>query len=424
MAQDPLHVLWIEPSFPGRLGAVADWLIRHRGYRSTFYCNTVEPRQGGGWPSSVGDGLTVQTFNVGGVARDTSVTWSQALERSLCYAYGCGEVLEQNRPRPIDLIVGRSAGLGSSLFASVYYPRVPVVSLIDYYWHAHRNDLADDATSQRPSAYFHWRRSANAIELLDLEQATLAWTNSEWQRGLFPTEYRDSLFVQHDGVDARRFSVSPWHSNRIGPRMIAGRSISDTTRVVSFVARSLERLRGFDRFWTIADALIRSDPNVLVVAIGDPITRRGLDIDYHNRELLADLRTLHPLSDPDRLWLWGPSSSAAVQELLAVSDLHLAPSRVYPVARSVLQAMSSGCAVLASDTPPHREVITDGRDGFLIDSDDHDAWVRQARAVLADPAGFEPIGTSAGRLVRERYSHEVCLARLAERFTTLALGRG
>jgi glycosyltransferase involved in cell wall biosynthesis len=424
MAQDPLHVLWIEPSFPGRLGTVADWLVQHRGYRSTFYCNSVEPQQGGIRPASVGNGLTVQTFNVGGVARDSAVTWSQAMERSLCYAYGCGEVLEQKRPLPIDLIVGRSAGLGSSLFAPVYYPRVPVVSLVDYYWHAHRNDLADDARPERPPAYFHWRRSANAIELLDLEQATLSWTNSKWQRSLFPAEYRESLFVQHDGIDARRFSISPWHSKGTGPRTIDGRSIPDSARVVSFVARSLERLRGFDRFWMIADALIRSDPNVLVLAIGDPITRRGLDIEYHNRELLADLRTRHPLADSDRFWIRGPSSAAAVQELLAASDLHLAPSRVYPVARSVFQTLSSGGVVLASDTPPHREVITDGRDGFLIDGDDHDAWVRQAQAILDDPAKFRPIGDSAARLVRERYSHEVCLARLAERFTELALGRG
>ena len=44
MAQDPLHVLWVEPTFPGRLGAVADWLVRRRGYRSSFYCHTADPR--------------------------------------------------------------------------------------------------------------------------------------------------------------------------------------------------------------------------------------------------------------------------------------------------------------------------------------------------------------------------------------------
>jgi hypothetical protein len=33
MVQDPLSLLCIEPHFSGRLGAVADWLVRKRGYR-------------------------------------------------------------------------------------------------------------------------------------------------------------------------------------------------------------------------------------------------------------------------------------------------------------------------------------------------------------------------------------------------------
>ena len=44
MPQDPLHLLCIEPRFPGRLGAVADWLVRRRGYRCQFYCHTAEPQ--------------------------------------------------------------------------------------------------------------------------------------------------------------------------------------------------------------------------------------------------------------------------------------------------------------------------------------------------------------------------------------------
>ena len=189
MAQDPLHVLWIEPHFPGRLGAVADWLVRRRGYRCTFYCHRVEPRES--WPASVGQGLDVQVFGVGGVARDPAVTWSRTLERSLCYSYGCWEVLEKNRPRAIDLIVGRSIGLGSSLFAPVYSPAAPVVNFLDYYYHAHRHDLAGEAGPETAPAYFHWRRSMAAIDLLDLEQAALAWTPTDWQRGLYPAEYRD-----------------------------------------------------------------------------------------------------------------------------------------------------------------------------------------------------------------------------------------
>src|SRR5688572_6577346 len=124
MAEDPLHLLCIEPRFPGRLGAVADWLVRKRGYRCSFYCNTADAPAG--WPESAGRGLEVVNFGVGGVAREPSAAWTRQLERGLCYAYGCWEVLDARRPRPVDLVLGRSEGLGSALFAPVSLPGVPV----------------------------------------------------------------------------------------------------------------------------------------------------------------------------------------------------------------------------------------------------------------------------------------------------------
>ena len=273
MAQNPLHVLWIEPKFPGRLGAVADWLVRRRGYRCSFYCHTVDPRSS--WPPSVGKGLDVQIFGVGGVARESAVAWSRALERSLCYAYGCWEVLEKNRPRPIDLIVGRSADLGSALFAPVYCPGAPVVNFLDYFYHAHHHDLADEAGSETAPAYFHWRRSMAAIDLLDLEQASLGWTPTHWQRHLFPAEYRDEFLVLHDGIDTRRFARSPWHAAGHGPRSIGGRVIPDETRVVSFVARSLDRVRGFDRFLALRRTQADSGTRLMFCASWSAIRSSG-----------------------------------------------------------------------------------------------------------------------------------------------------
>jgi glycosyltransferase involved in cell wall biosynthesis len=422
MAQDPLHVLWVEPTFPGRMGAVADWLVSRRGYRSWFYCQTADPRAS--WPASVGKGLDVQIFGVGGVAREPAVTWSRALERSLCYSYGCWEVLAQKRPQPIDLIVGRSMGLGSALFAPVYWPAAPVVNFLDYFYHAHSHDLTDEVGPQTAPAYFHWRRSVNAIDLLDLEQATLGWTPTHWQRDLFPPEYRDEFLVLHDGVDTRRFVRSSWHAAGALPRSIAGRNVPGDTRVVSFAARSLDRLRGFDRFLTIADTLLRARADVLCVVVGDPIVRRGLDVEFHNRDYAAHLTTRQPPYDADRLWLLGPSAPSVVAEVLAASDLHIAPSRPYPVARSLLEAMAAGCVVLASDTEPHREVIEPGQTGLVADCRDTDALARQALAVLADRASYRPLGDAASKMVREQYAQDGCLPRLAERFSALAAAEG
>jgi glycosyltransferase involved in cell wall biosynthesis len=361
---------------------------------------------------------------VGGVARESAVAWSRALERSLCYAYGCWEVLEQRRPRPIDLIVGRSAGLGSSLFAPVYWPAAPVVSFLDYYYHAHRHDLADLAGAETPPAYFHWRRSMAGIDLLDLEQAALGWAPTNWQRELFPAEYREAIVVCHDGIDTRRLAPSTWHTRAKGPRSIAGRAIPDATRVVSFVSRSLDRLRGFDRFLQVADALLGAHRDVLCVVAGDPIVRRGLDVTFHNRDYPAHLLAAQPPPDAERLWFLGPVAPSVVAEILASSDLHIAPSRCYPFARSLLEAMATGCVVLAADTEPHREVITTGLTGLLIDGQNTDGFQQTALAVLSDTAAYRPLGDAAAAVVQERYSHDVCLPRIAEQFSALAGARG
>lgn len=421
MPQDPLHVLWIEPGFPGRLGGVADWLTRLRGYRSSFYCHTTAPKSH--WPASVGRGLEVETFGVGGAAREPAVAWTRTLERGLCYAYGCWEVLEKRRPRPIDLIVGRSSGLGSSLFAPVYWPAAPVVSHLDYYFAPRAHDLADEAGPDTPPSYYSWRRSMGAIDLLDLEQASLAWTSTEWQRGLYPTAYQPDIEVFHDGVDDSLFVDSPWHARGAGSRVIAGRAIGPATRVVSFAARTLDRLRGFDRFVALADKLMAERDDVICVAAGDPIVRRGLDVDFHNMDYFSHLRAARPGLDLDRFWMLGSVPPSTVAELLAASDLHVAPARTYPVARSLIEAMASGCAVLASDSPPNRELLTNGRDALLVDAGDPGALFEHARGILADRAAHRPLGAAAAERVRERYSRAVCLPKLAERFTNLVESR-
>ena len=52
MPQDPLSLLCVEPHFPGRLGATADWLVRRRGYHARFYCASADPPEH--WPPATG----------------------------------------------------------------------------------------------------------------------------------------------------------------------------------------------------------------------------------------------------------------------------------------------------------------------------------------------------------------------------------
>ena len=413
MPQDPLNLLCIEPSFPGRLGGVADWLVRRRGCRCHFFCHSVGPKES--WPTSTGRGMDVVSFNVGGVAREGMVPWRRSLERSLCYSFGAWEVVDARRPRPIDAVLGRSDGLGSSLFAPVSMPRIPVVQFFDYYYHGREHDLADEAGSETPAAYYHWRRAANAIDLLDLENGVVPWAPTLWQRDLFPLEYRDDFFVLHDGVDARSFA--PRSSK---PRTIAGRSLPEGTKVVTFVSKGLDRLRGFDRFLKLANALNRERSDVVAVVVGEPKVGRPLDVTFHGQNYRDLALKADPPPDPDRIWFLGGVTQGVLAEVLAGSDLHVYPSRTYPVSRSLLQAMAAGRVVLASDDPPVRELIRPGVDGLLASHGDPGDWVRLAREVLDDPAGHATLGESASRVVRERYDRDATLPLLAERLNRLA----
>jgi glycosyltransferase involved in cell wall biosynthesis len=412
MTEDPLHLLCIEPRFPGRLGAVADWLVRRRGYRCRFLCAGADPPEL--WPDSTGKGLDVVACPVAG---EGVVGWTRVLERGLAHARGYFHYLDQQRPRPVDLVLGRSAGLGSTLFVPVFQPGVPVVNLFDYFYQPRIHDLSADVSRDIPDAYWHWRRAANAMDLLDLENGATPWAPSAWQRDLYPPEYRADFLVLHDGIQTDR----ALHLS--GPRTFFGRPVPAEVRVVTFVARALDRLRGFDRFVRLANRLLRARADVICVAVGGPVVHRGLDVEFFGQDYRAHVLAREPLHDPGRVWFVDLGRPAQVAELLAGSDLHVYPSRPYPVSRSLLEAMAAGCVVLAADAPPMREVIEPGRTGLLAPPDDPDAWERLALAALRDPAAHRPLGEAAAAHARRHYARDVTLPALAERFTRLVQGK-
>lgn len=418
MTQDPLHLLCVEPRFPGKLGAVADWLVRKRGYRCWFYCSQADAEET--WPESVGKGLEIVGFGVGGVAKEPSVAWTRQLERGLCYAYGAWEVLESRRPRPIDIVLGRSGGLGSTLFVPVFAPHTPIVNLFDEFQHPRTHDLADELVPQLPPEYVQWRISSNAMELLDLENGVHPWTTSPWLRDLYPPEYREGFQVCPEGVDIKKYARIPKGSR---PRIIAGREVPNPWKIVSFVARTPDRLRGFDRFLALANQLLRERSDVLIVVAGGGSVRRMLDIQCYGRDYLAMALQENPPADLSRFWSLGLASPGDVADLLAVTDLHVDPSRPYRVSRSTLEALSAGAVVLAWDSAPLREVIDPGQTGLLVSPDDPAAPLRQALEVLDDLDGHRPLGEAATVMVREKFDRDQNLAKLASWLDELAKGK-
>jgi len=74
------------------------------------------------------------------------------------------------------------------------------------------------------------------------------------------------------------------------------------------------------------------------------------------------------------------------------------------MANSVLEALSIGRAVLASDIAGNRSLIDDGSTGFLFG--DESEFERRAAELVRDPGLRERLGRAGRELVARRYSPE------------------
>jgi len=79
----------------------------------------------------------------------------------------------------------------------------------------------------------------------------------------------------------------------------------------------------------------------------------------------------------------------------------------------LLEAMSIGCCVVASDTAPVREVIKDGYNGVLVDFFSASQIVSVIQKLLTDQEMINKLGVNARKSVVAEYDLEIkCLPKL------------
>jgi len=93
-----------------------------------------------------------------------------------------------------------------------------------------------------------------------------------------------------------------------------------------------------------------------------------------------------------------------------VSTVHVYLTYPFVLSWSVLEAMSAGCAIVASDTAPLREAIVDGETGRLVDFFDSAALAARVVELLDDPDQRSRLGAAARACAVRHYDlHTVCL---------------
>ena len=94
------------------------------------------------------------------------------------------------------------------------------------------------------------------------------------------------------------------------------------------------------------------------------------------RELDLDLSRIHFV---------GNLPYAEYIKLLQVSRCHVYLTYPFVLSWSLLEAMATGCCIVASDTAPIKEVIQNNFNGILVDFYDIDLLVKNVNLILNNP---------------------------------------
>jgi len=252
-------------------------------------------------------------------------------------------------------------------------------------------------------------KNASSLMHFDLADAGIAPT--AWQASTFPTVFRDKITVVHDGIDTQ--AVAP---NVNACLVLDGiGSLSRADEVITFVARNLEPYRGYHVFMRALPALLRQRPQARVLIVGANGTSYGASPPAGTTwqaKFAQEARAQMPDADWARVHFCGQLPYAQFVAMLQISKVHVYLTYPFVLSWSLLEAMSAGCAMVASNTAPVQEAITHGETGHLVDFFDGQALVEEVCTLLESPELRQRLGTAARAAVVARYDLKtVCLPR-------------
>lgn len=311
-----------------------------------------------------------------------------------------------------DIIIAHP-GWGESLFLKEVWPSARLGVYCEFFYNSHGADVGFDPefppsdVDATPCSL----RFKNLNNYMHFDIADAAISPTHWQASTFPQPFRDKITVVHDGID----------TDFLRPDENVSLTLNQTIRltreseVITFVNRNLEPYRGYHVFMRSLPELLKQRPNARVLIVG------GDDVSYGARpssggtwkEIFAsEVRSEISDADWSRVHFLGNLPYNVFVPLLQLSTVHVYLTYPFVLSWSLLEAMSVGCAIVASDTAPVREAIMHNETGRLVNFFDHRALVAEICGLLSSRRDRDRLGAAARAFAIEEYDLKTrCLPR-------------
>lgn len=312
-------------------------------------------------------------------------------------AWRACRALEREEGFKPDIVVGHP-GWGDCLYIKDLWPDVPLLSFFEFYYRVQGSDVGFDP-NDKVTADDHARiRTKNLIHLMNLETADWGVSPTEWQRSQHPAAYQHKITLLHDGIDTD--TCRPDAQAEI--TLPNGRTFRAGDEVITYFARNFEPYRGLPTFMQAAERILRERPNLHIIAVGADGVSYGKHLP-HGQSYLEHWKKKVTL-DYERIHFTGVLPYPSLVKAMQVSAAHIYLTFPFVLSWSSMEAMAAGCLMVASDTQPVREVITDGQTGLLVDFFSPEQLVQRLHYALDNQEKLRPLRENARHLMVERYS--------------------
>ena len=411
-----MNILFIHQNFPGQFKFLAPALLKQGHNVRAMTMHKTEATQ---W-----QGVQLVHYSAKRGSTPNVHPWLSDFETKTIRAEACFKAALQMKQQGYmpDVIVAHH-GWGESLFLKYVWPHAVLGIYCEFFYHPHGADVGFDPEFPAADEGEVCRlRLKNLNNLLHFEVADAGISPTHWQASTFPEPFKQKITVVHDGIDTQAVAPNPQVSLTL--KMAAGQDLVLTRQdeVITFVNRNLEPYRGYHTFMRALPQLLKSRPDAKVLIVGAD------DVSYGARPNAAkygaakwkdifanEVRGQISNADWQRVHFLGQVPYQYFIPLLQLSTVHVYLTYPFVLSWSLLEAMSAGCAIVASDTQPLREAIVHNETGKLVDFFDASALATSVCELLSNAEERKRLGANARAFAQANYDLQtVCLPKQLE----------
>ena len=391
-----MNILFIHQNFPGQFKFLAPALAA-AGHR--VHALRIDGR----------DllGVEVHRYTLKRSSSRETHPWAAEFESKVIRGEACALAAIQLKAAGFtpDVIVA-NPGWGESLFLKDVWPQARMLALFEFFYAARGLDFGFDPEFARAGLEADAKlRAKNAGLLMALQDMDAGWSPTHFQKSTLPEAYRERISVIFDGIDSQIVKPDPQAVFTFGDRTF---SVGD--EVITFINRNLEPQRGYHIFMRALPEILRRRPNAVVLIVGEDGVSYGAPPAHGSSWKQIFLDEVKNRLDLRRVFFLGRIAYVEYLRLLQISACHVYLTYPFVLGWSCIEAMSAGCLVVGSATPPVQEVIEHESNGLLVDFFDVDTLADTVVDCLARPAHYAHLRAAARQTVVAHYDlNTICL---------------